>query len=132
MRSVLYNVLRLHKYMGSIRYIDRMIRQTDADVVVNFYELLTGSESNDGMYRPSISILASGLRFPEAEHIVVGIATIFYEINGDRLRQKISLVFPEDARGAVGRNSRGSSFIKARSLGCGSLERQLFAWLFVE
>lgn len=42
MRSVLYNVLRLHKYMGSIRYIDRMIRQTDADVVVNFYELLTG------------------------------------------------------------------------------------------
>ena len=36
MRSVLYNVLRLHKYMGSIRYIDRMIRQTDADVVVYF------------------------------------------------------------------------------------------------
>ena len=123
MRSVLYNVLRLHKYMGSIRYIDRMIRQTDADVVVNFYELLTGL---------TYLILASGLRFPEAEHIVVGIATIFYEINGDRLRQKISLVFPEDARGAVGRNSRGSSFIKARSLGCGSLERQLFAWLFVE
>ena len=84
------------------------------------------------MYRPSISILASGLRFPEAEHIVVGVATIFYEINGDRLRQKISLVFSEDAWGAVGRNSRGSSFIKARSLGCGSLERQLFAWLFVE
>lgn len=27
MRSVLYNVLRLHKYMGSIRYIDRMIRR---------------------------------------------------------------------------------------------------------
>ena len=61
-------------------------------------DLLTfPSESDDGMYRPSISILASGLRFPEAEHIVVGVATIFYEINGDRLRQKISLVFSEDA-----------------------------------
>ena len=65
MRSVLYNVLRLHKYMGSIRYIDRMIRQTDADVVVNLRaidgaDLLDSpSESNDGMYRPSISILAS-------------------------------------------------------------------------
>ena len=35
------------------------------------------------MYRPSISILASGLRFPEAEHIVVGIATIFYHMLGD-------------------------------------------------
>ena len=124
MRSVLYNVLRLHKYMGSIRELLRAIDGADL--------LDSPSESNDGMYRPSISILASGLRFPEAEHIVVGIATIFYEINGDRLRQKISLVFPEDARGAVGRNSRGSSFIKARSLGCGSLERQLFAWLFVE
>ena len=124
MRSVLYNVLRLHKYMGSIRYIDRMIRQTDADVVVNFYELLTGLTYL--ILRPKATMV------PEAEHIVVGIATIFYEINGDRLRQKISLVFPEDARGAVGRNSRGSSFIKARSLGCGSLERQLFAWLFVE
>ena len=104
MRSVLYNVLRLHKYMGSIRYIDRMIRQTDADVVVNFYELLTGLTYL--ILRPKATmvciahqylILASGLRFPEAEHIVVGVATIFYEINGDRLRQKISLVFPEDA-----------------------------------
>ena len=132
MRSVLYNVLRLHKYMGSIRYIGcgccrEFLRAVDGADLLD-----SPSESDDGMYRPSISILASGLRFPEAEHIVVGIATIFYEINGDRLRQKISLVFPEDARGAVGRNSRGSSFIKARSLGCGSLERQLFAWLFVE
>ena len=96
MRSVLYNVLRLHKYMddsadgcGCCREFLRAIDGADL--------LDSPSESNDGMYRPSISILASGLRFPEAEHIVVGVATIFYEINGDRLRQKISLVFPEDA-----------------------------------
>lgn len=42
LKSVGYNLFRLHKYMGSIRYIDRMIRETEADVVVNFYELLTG------------------------------------------------------------------------------------------
>ncbi len=41
-RSVFYNVLRLREYLGSIRYINRMIRRTDAEVVVNFYELLTG------------------------------------------------------------------------------------------
>ena len=41
-KSVAYNTLRLHKYASSIRYIDRMIRETEADVVVNFYELLTG------------------------------------------------------------------------------------------
>jgi uncharacterized protein (TIGR00661 family) len=42
LRSVSYNVLRLHKYVRSIRYIDRMIRETEAGVVVNFYELLSG------------------------------------------------------------------------------------------
>lgn len=41
-RSIGYNLFRLHKYLGSIRFINRMIRETEADVVVNFYELLTG------------------------------------------------------------------------------------------
>ena len=41
-KSVAYNVFRLHKYMSSIRYINRMIKETGADVVINFYELLTG------------------------------------------------------------------------------------------
>lgn len=41
-RSVAYNLFRLHKYLSSIRYINRMIKETEADVVVNFYELLTG------------------------------------------------------------------------------------------
>ena len=33
---------RLPKYLLSVRFINRMIRETEADVVVNFYELLTG------------------------------------------------------------------------------------------
>lgn len=41
-RSVAYNLCRLHKYVTSISYINRMIKETQADVVVNFYELLTG------------------------------------------------------------------------------------------
>lgn len=41
-RSILYNLLRQHKYLGGIRLIRRMIKETDAEVVVNFYELLTG------------------------------------------------------------------------------------------
>ena len=35
-KSVAYNVFRLHKYMSSIRYINRMIKETGADVVLNF------------------------------------------------------------------------------------------------
>ncbi len=57
--------------------------------------------------------------FSEAEHIVVGIATIFYEINGDRLRQKISLSFRKMREAPLG-GIVVVLFIKARSLGCGS------------
>lgn len=40
--SLLYNLFRFPKYAASMAYIRRMIRRTEADVVVNFYELITG------------------------------------------------------------------------------------------
>lgn len=42
LKSILYNLLRLPKYANSIHEIQQTINQTNADVVVNFYELLTG------------------------------------------------------------------------------------------
>lgn len=42
LKSIGYNLLRLHKYAASVWFIRRRIRETEADVVVNFYELLTG------------------------------------------------------------------------------------------
>lgn len=42
LRSVAYNSVRVHTYLKSIRFINRKIRESEADVVVNFYELLTG------------------------------------------------------------------------------------------
>lgn len=41
-RSILYNLLRLPRYVASIRLLRRAIRETEADVIVNFYELMTG------------------------------------------------------------------------------------------
>ena len=41
-RSIVYNMLRLPAFVRSIAFINRRIRQSGADVVVNFYELLTG------------------------------------------------------------------------------------------
>lgn len=41
-KSLAYNLLRQHRYFAGIRYIHRMIKETKAEVVVNFYELLTG------------------------------------------------------------------------------------------
>lgn len=40
--SVLYNLMRLPTFLNSVRIIRRHINESGADVVVNFYELLTG------------------------------------------------------------------------------------------
>ncbi|RHJ93451.1 glycosyltransferase family protein [Parabacteroides bouchesdurhonensis] len=42
LKSIVYNFTRLHKYIASVLYINHIIKETKADVVVNFYELLTG------------------------------------------------------------------------------------------
>lgn len=42
LKSVLYNVFAFFRYFPSIRFINRRIRELEPDVVVNFYELLTG------------------------------------------------------------------------------------------
>lgn len=41
-RSVAYNLLKVPEYAESMVYIKRRIRETGAELVVNFYELLTG------------------------------------------------------------------------------------------
>jgi uncharacterized protein (TIGR00661 family) len=40
--SVVYNLLRAGSYLKSIHFIRNQIKHLDADVVVNFYDLLTG------------------------------------------------------------------------------------------
>ena len=42
LRSVGYNLLKVPTYLKSMRFIKERIRETQAEVVVNFYELLTG------------------------------------------------------------------------------------------
>lgn len=51
MRSLAYNLFRLPKYLRSMHYIQQVIRESEVDVVVNFYELLTGLTY--WVYRPS-------------------------------------------------------------------------------
>ena len=41
-RSILQGLLKLPTYLRSMSYINRRIRETNADLVVNFYELLVG------------------------------------------------------------------------------------------
>lgn len=41
-KSVLYNLVTMSKYQKSLKFIKNTIRDSGADIVVNFYELLTG------------------------------------------------------------------------------------------
>ncbi|MDR1436720.1 MAG: glycosyltransferase, partial [Candidatus Symbiothrix sp.] len=41
-KSIAYNFLKTGSYLRSIHFIKKMIKKSDADVVVNFYEFLTG------------------------------------------------------------------------------------------
>ncbi|GHT38741.1 glycosyl transferase [Bacteroidia bacterium] len=40
--SIIYNLLKTPQYLRSIRFIHYKIKQLDADMVVNFYEMMTG------------------------------------------------------------------------------------------
>jgi uncharacterized protein (TIGR00661 family) len=42
LKSIIYNLWRLPDYIRSIRFIKRKIDGSDTDLVVNFYEILTG------------------------------------------------------------------------------------------
>ena len=41
-KSLAYNLLKLPEYFRSMYYINQRIKETGAEVVINFYELLTG------------------------------------------------------------------------------------------
>lgn len=69
--SIAYNLLVMHRYVRSIMHLRRTIRQTQADVVVNFYELLAGLTYL--IFRPAVpmvciahqySFLHPGYEFP--------------------------------------------------------------------
>lgn len=41
-KSIVYNILNLGKYIKSMSFINKRIKESNADIVINFYELLTG------------------------------------------------------------------------------------------
>ena len=51
-KSFAYNLLKLPEYIRSMYYINQRIRETGAEVVINFYELLTGLTY--ALFRPSV------------------------------------------------------------------------------
>jgi len=61
--SILYNLLRVPVYLKSIYFIWKKIKESEADLVINFYELLTG--------------LTYGLFYPRAPYICIAHQYLF-------------------------------------------------------
>lgn len=60
-RSIVYNVMRTPIYLKSMLYIKKRIEESGADVVINFYELLTGLTYM--FLRPSIPYICIGHQY---------------------------------------------------------------------
>ena len=60
-RSVLYNIAKVPEYLRSMHYINKRIIKTGADMVINFYELLTGLTYF--LYRPAVPQVCIGHQY---------------------------------------------------------------------
>ena len=53
--SLIRNLLKLPEYIESMRFIHQRIKKSEADIVINFYELLTGFTYF--LYRPAAPLV---------------------------------------------------------------------------
>ena len=60
-RSILYNLMKLPVYINSMFYIRKRIEESEADVVINFYELLTGLSY--AFLHPSVPYICVGHQY---------------------------------------------------------------------
>ena len=110
-RSVAYNIFKTPTYMKSILFIRSRIIQTKADLVVNFYELLTGLTYL--LFRPQVPqvsighqylFLHSGFEFPKGSPVSLFFLRMFTRITCIGAQDKLALSFrsmADDSRKGV-------------------------------
>ncbi|MBQ8674325.1 MAG: glycosyltransferase [Bacteroides sp.] len=103
-RSVCYNLKHLAAYAGSLAYLNRRIRESGAEVVVNFYELLTGLTYL--LYRPSVPQVCIGhqylflhrdFEFPSHGRFSLLMLRLFTRLTCLGARERLALSFREMA-----------------------------------
>ena len=99
-RSVAYNIFKTPTYMKSILFIRSRIIQTKADLVVNFYELLTGITYF--FFRPAVPqvsighqylFLHRGFALPKAGRASLAMLRLFTRITSLGAAQRLALSF---------------------------------------
>ena len=100
LKSIGYNVCRSYKYMHSITYINQMIKETNADVVVNFYEMLTGLTYM--LFRPKATMICIAhqylflhpdFSFPESNKVSLESLKFLTKVTAIGSRRKLALSF---------------------------------------
>lgn len=98
--SVVYNMLRLPAFIKSVFTIRRKIKESGADVVVNFYELLTGMTYL--FFRPSVRQVCIGhqylflhpqFHFPKANPVELALLKMFTSLTAIGADRKLALSF---------------------------------------
>lgn len=99
-RSLFYNIFRMPIYLRSMHYIQQVIRKNDVDVVVNFYELLTGLTYL--VYRPSALLvcvahqylfLHPDFEFPKVNKLSLFSLLLFTRLTAIGASKKLALSF---------------------------------------
>lgn len=101
-RSIAYNILHIPEYFRSMCYINQRIKETGAEVVINFYELLTGLTY--AFFRPSIpyvcighqySFLHRDFEFPDKSQSQLWMLRFFTKLTALGASKKLALSFRE-------------------------------------
>ncbi len=101
-RSVAYNVFRLPYFAKSVFFIHQRIIETGADLVINFYELLTGFTYL--FFRPNIPQVSIGhqylflhhdFTFPKAKRINLYLLRLFTRMTCMGATERLALSFRE-------------------------------------
>ncbi len=99
-RSIVYNLLRTPVYCKSICYLRHRIKESGADMVINFYELLTGlTYLVFPMHTPYICIghqylfLHQDFRFPDKNKISIELLKLFTRMTSIGAKERLALSF---------------------------------------
>ena len=107
-RSVFYNMLRLPEYVESMCYINQRIKESGADIVINFYELLTGLTYF--FFRPSVPQICLGHQYlflhkdfelPKQNRCSLFLMNVFSRLTSLRAKCRLALSFrsmPKDGK----------------------------------
>ncbi|MGN1218870.1 MAG: glycosyltransferase family protein [Phocaeicola sp.] len=99
-RSVLYNIAKVPEYLRSMHYINERIIKTGADMVINFYELLTGLTYF--LYRPAVPQVCIGHQYlflhkdfemPEKHKIGMKLLNMFTRLAALGAKEYLALSF---------------------------------------